>query len=156
MTGPHIPEPLGKWGPSSKCWQDPDVDTEWFFPRSYGTPRTPSEHVQEVKAYCHDCPVRNTCLEHAIDTYDDHGMWGGLTPDERRELRKAMRQGRKPQSTVITTKQPVKQPRAIKQSLEPCGTEAAYRRHKRRDEPIDDACRHAHNAKRASERKASA
>lgn len=136
MTGPHIPEPLGKWGPSSKCWQDPDVDTEWFFPRSYGTPRTPSEHVQEVKAYCHDCPVRNACLEHAVATYDDHGMWGGMTPDERRELRRAARQGRKPQSPVY-------------RKLADCGTDAAYRRHKRRGEPVDDECLRAHNKRNA-------
>lgn len=29
--------------------------------------------------------------------------------------------------------------------LAPCGTESAYQRHHRRDEPIDDACREAHN-----------
>jgi len=29
----------------------------------------------------------------------------------------------------------------------PCGTPAAYRRHKRRGEPIDDACREAENAR---------
>lgn len=45
---------------------------------------------------------------------------------------------------------------AQEKPLEPCGTEAAYRRHKRNGEPIDDPCRLAHNAKRASERKASA
>lgn len=30
--------------------------------------------------------------------------------------------------------------------LAPCGTYAAYRRHQRRGEPIDDACRDAYNA----------
>lgn len=30
--------------------------------------------------------------------------------------------------------------------LEPCGTLAAYRRHKRHGEPIDAACRDAYNA----------
>jgi hypothetical protein len=30
--------------------------------------------------------------------------------------------------------------------LKPCGTPAAYRRHKRNQEPVDDACRMAHNA----------
>ena len=28
----------------------------------------------------------------------------------------------------------------------PCGTAAAYKRHKRHGEPIDDACRDAYNA----------
>lgn len=30
---------------------------------------------------------------------------------------------------------------------EPCGTVAAYKRHKRNGEPIDEACRDAYNAK---------
>ena len=30
--------------------------------------------------------------------------------------------------------------------LRPCGTETAYQRHRSRGEPIDDACRKAHNA----------
>lgn len=30
--------------------------------------------------------------------------------------------------------------------LKPCGTASAYMRHSRRGEPIDDACREAHNA----------
>lgn len=29
--------------------------------------------------------------------------------------------------------------------LAPCGTESAYQRHHRRGEPVDDACRGAHN-----------
>ena len=38
----------------------------------------------------------------------------------------------------------------IKHELEPCGTNAAYRRHLRRHEPMDDACKAAHaEAKRA-------
>jgi hypothetical protein len=31
-------------------------------------------------------------------------------------------------------------------TLKPCGTQAAYNRHRRRGEPIDDACRQAHSA----------
>lgn len=37
--------------------------------------------------------------------------------------------------------------------LAPCGTFSAYRRHLRRDEPVDDACREAANAE-ARERRA--
>lgn len=38
--------------------------------------------------------------------------------------------------------------------LAPCGTDAAYQRHYRRGEPIDDACREAHNAKNGPLRRA--
>jgi WhiB family redox-sensing transcriptional regulator len=33
------------------------------------------------------CPIRNTCLEVALDTEERHGVWGGLTPQERNRLR---------------------------------------------------------------------
>ena len=38
-------------------------------------------------------------------------------------------------------------------TVEPCGTRAAAKRHRRNDEPIDDACR---DAERAYQREASA
>jgi hypothetical protein len=37
-------------------------------------------------------------------------------------------------------------------NLRPCGTDAAWRRHHRHDEPKDDACRQAHNAARQVQR----
>jgi hypothetical protein len=39
--------------------------------------------------------------------------------------------------------------------LRPCGTYAAYRRHERRREPIDDRCKAAYNAERAAMRQRS-
>lgn len=38
--------------------------------------------------------------------------------------------------------------------LAPCGTNPAYQRHKRRQEPVDEACRLAHNATVDAQRKA--
>ena len=40
---------------------------------------------------CAGCPVRVECLEYALAVEakrrcDRHGIWGGLTPDERRQL----------------------------------------------------------------------
>ncbi|HEY8378102.1 MAG TPA: hypothetical protein VIK91_16510 [Nannocystis sp.] len=32
-----------------------------------------------------------------------------------------------------------------RRQVQPCGTKAAYERHRRRREPVDDACRSAHN-----------
>jgi WhiB family redox-sensing transcriptional regulator len=40
--------------------------------------------------------------------------------------------------------------------VKPCGTYAAYRRHKRRNEPVDEACRVAHNNRSADMRQARA
>ncbi|MFG2046169.1 WhiB family transcriptional regulator [Micromonospora sp. NPDC048935] len=41
-------------------------------------------------------------------------------------------------------------------NLKPCGTSAAFRRHKRRGEPIDEACRQANARSSADERQAKA
>jgi WhiB family redox-sensing transcriptional regulator len=35
---------------------------------------------------CTGCPVRITCLGYALDQRIEHGIWGGQTPRERRQL----------------------------------------------------------------------
>lgn len=40
----------------------------------------------EAKAVCFQCPVREMCLEVAIANGERFGVWGGLTPQERRWL----------------------------------------------------------------------
>jgi WhiB family redox-sensing transcriptional regulator len=45
----------------------------------------------EAKKVCARCAVREQCLKLSDDfeaTGDRHGVFGGLTPDERRELRR--------------------------------------------------------------------
>ena len=42
----------------------------------------------EAKEICGPCPVRTDCLSYAMDTYAEHGVWGGLSPQERRSLRR--------------------------------------------------------------------
>lgn len=45
---------------------------------------------KEAKAICWErCPVREQCLQFAIETPELHGLWGGLTPKQRRPLRVA-------------------------------------------------------------------
>ncbi|MGY5127356.1 WhiB family transcriptional regulator [Streptomyces nigrescens] len=39
-----------------------------------------------AKDICALCPVRSFCLQFAIDTNTQHGVYGGLDPDERDEL----------------------------------------------------------------------
>lgn len=68
------------WDIEAGCQSiDPDV----FFPD-----RT-SDHGAAAKAICRGCPVRTQCLEFAIATRLDHGIWGGLTETERRSLRRS-------------------------------------------------------------------
>lgn len=37
----------------------------------------------EAKAVCRRCPVRWECLTYALETRQRHGVWGGLTAEER-------------------------------------------------------------------------
>ncbi len=39
--------------------------------------------IADAKAYCDRCEVRFLCAEYATAQNDLHGVWGGLTPDER-------------------------------------------------------------------------
>ncbi|MDJ0385624.1 WhiB family transcriptional regulator [Streptomyces sp. G-G2] len=39
-----------------------------------------------AKDVCALCPVQVACLRHALDVREPHGMWGGLTQEERRAL----------------------------------------------------------------------
>lgn len=57
------------------------VDTTIFFPDS-------EEKSGPAVAICATCPVREECLEFALATRQDDGVWGGLTETERRRLRR--------------------------------------------------------------------
>lgn len=51
--------------------------------------------VAAAKAICAVCPARTACLDYAIETRQEYGVWGGLDEDERRALkRKQDRQAR--------------------------------------------------------------
>jgi len=45
----------------------------------------------QAKQVCATCPVRERCLDHAIDTHEVHGVWGGLAPKERRNVARKRR-----------------------------------------------------------------
>lgn len=57
----------------------------------YPSPDDDSE-AELAKAVCEGCPVRQPCLEFALNTREKHGVWGGLTERERRRV---LRQRRK-------------------------------------------------------------
>ena len=49
-------------------------------------------HSSTTKAVCAACPVKELCLEFALETREAEGIWGGTTARERRRL---LRQRRK-------------------------------------------------------------
>lgn len=42
--------------------------------------------IRTAKAICATCPVTTECLEMALATNSDHGVFGGTTPRERMTL----------------------------------------------------------------------
>jgi WhiB family redox-sensing transcriptional regulator len=66
-----------------------DVDSELFFPIGVTGPAIPQ--IAAAKAVCAACEVRAACLEFAIVTNQEYGVWGGTSEEERRALRRAWR-----------------------------------------------------------------
>ena len=44
------------------------------------------EAAEEAKSICAICPVRLSCLEHALSSRERDGVWGGTTEKERRRI----------------------------------------------------------------------
>lgn len=44
--------------------------------------------AQRAQRICERCPVREECLADALATGTQHGVWGGTTPRQRRNLRR--------------------------------------------------------------------
>ena len=63
-----------------------DTDPDLFFP--VGTTGPAIEQIETAKAVCRECSAQALCLEYAIDTNQDSGIWGGTSEEERRQLRK--------------------------------------------------------------------
>jgi WhiB family redox-sensing transcriptional regulator len=69
------------WRADALCAQ---VDGDLFF----RPPNSNADWANQAKRICAECPVIYECLRYAINTNQEHGVWGGLTPHERRKLGK--------------------------------------------------------------------
>jgi WhiB family transcriptional regulator, redox-sensing transcriptional regulator len=63
-----------------------EVDPELFFPIGNSGPAL--LQIEEAKQVCRRCSVMEECLRWAIDSGQDAGVWGGLSEDERRALKR--------------------------------------------------------------------
>ncbi|WTX00956.1 WhiB family transcriptional regulator (plasmid) [Streptomycetaceae bacterium NBC_01309] len=63
-----------------------DEDPELFFPLGNIGPAL--LQIEEAKAVCRRCPEMEACLGWALDTDQDAGVWGGMSEDERRALKR--------------------------------------------------------------------
>lgn len=65
------------WVAHAACAGQP---ASWFFPER-------GESTAEAKAICADCPVRVPCLEWALETNTNFGIWGGTSEHQRKRMR---------------------------------------------------------------------
>ena len=63
-----------------------DTSPDLFFP--VGTTGPAIEQIAQAKAVCQTCDAQAACLEFALQTNQDSGVWGGTSEEERRKLRK--------------------------------------------------------------------
>jgi WhiB family transcriptional regulator, redox-sensing transcriptional regulator len=63
-----------------------DTDPELFFP--IGTTGAALLQIEHARAVCRQCPVQADCLDFALTTNQDSGIWGGTSEEDRRVLRR--------------------------------------------------------------------
>lgn len=71
------------WRDSTAC---SGVDSDIFFPSS-----DDESASAQAKQICETCPVRDECLQYSLATNQTAGVWGGLDANERRRLRRRIR-----------------------------------------------------------------
>lgn len=92
-----------------RIFAEDDIDRSWFsraackgmdmFPKARSGPQEPERSQEgldaEKKAICFAlCPVRDECREFALRTREEHGVWGGMSAEERRlEIRRRVKAG---------------------------------------------------------------
>lgn len=104
-------------------------DIALFFPER-------GKSLGQTKDICGPCPVRAQCLAHAINTGENHGIWGGVLESKRRRLRR---------EAGLTIEYGVDKS---------CGTDSGYAQHYRLGEPPCEPCRQAHSQARRERRAA--
>jgi WhiB family redox-sensing transcriptional regulator len=74
----------------SRDWRDRSachgVDPELFFPIGIG--HVALAQTKLARALCATCAVRGDCLTWALDSGQEFGVWGGLSEEERRSLKR--------------------------------------------------------------------
>lgn len=75
---------------TSKDWREQaaciDQNPELFFPT--GITGSALQQLEQAKKVCSDCAVREDCLRWAMELGQDYGVWGGVSEEERRSLKR--------------------------------------------------------------------
>lgn len=84
-----------RWRDQASCGS---TDPVLFFP--VGSTGDAVDLIRAAKAVCQGCPVRSACLNFALETNQEAGIWGGTSAEERRMLRRRWLAGRRGQVPV--------------------------------------------------------
>lgn len=76
---------LTDWRETARC---KEMDPDLFFP--VGTTGPALLQIEAAKAVCRQCDVREECLQYAIDSNQEYGIWGATTEEERRYMRREL------------------------------------------------------------------
>lgn len=72
------------WQPVALCRGN---HSHLFFPPTSSERKDERERRElRAKAVCQVCPVQSDCLDYAIESTEQYGIWGGFTETERRQL----------------------------------------------------------------------
>lgn len=62
------------------------MDLAVFFQPDFARGSAKRAQEAQAKAVCARCPVQHQCLDWAVTVNEPFGVWGGLSPEQRREL----------------------------------------------------------------------
>jgi WhiB family redox-sensing transcriptional regulator len=71
------------WRDTAACL---DSDPSLFFP--VGSTGPAVEQIAMATTICTTCQVIDDCLQYALETNQESGVWGGYSEEDRRRLRK--------------------------------------------------------------------
>lgn len=80
-----------------------DKDPELFFPA--GNASAAYRQIEKAKSICNECNVSAVCLRYALRHSQDFGVWGGLSEDERRSLKRRAMRAKKQQELRLSCAQ---------------------------------------------------
>lgn len=82
----RMPAPVTEhwdWQATAACR---GMDADAFFHPPGERPRGRRIRVRAAKALCDTCPVIAQCLDHALQTREPYGIWGGRSEEERADM----------------------------------------------------------------------
>jgi len=74
----------GDWRDDAACTK---ADPELFFPHGE-TGKVNIDQIRKAKEFCVSCLAINQCLDYALSTNQDSGIWGGETEGARKKFKR--------------------------------------------------------------------